>query len=124
MVDAFDKEKIRHHRPASGGLPSRGDHDLNPGTRSDEELVPAAVLVALIEHAHETTILLTRRTENLAHHPGQISFPGGHMEAHDETPEETALRETEEETGLARCHIDIIGRLDDYQTRTGFCVTP
>ncbi|MHA1597389.1 MAG: NUDIX hydrolase [Alphaproteobacteria bacterium] len=124
MSNAFDIEKIRRHRPPVDGDAPRGDHDLNPGTRSDADLVPAAVLVALVEHAHETTVMLTRRTDNLAHHPGQISFPGGHMEAADDSPEETALRETFEETGLARSHIEVIGRLDDYQTRTGFRITP
>jgi len=124
MTYAFDKGKIRRHRPASGGAPGRGDHDLNPGTRLDGPLVPAAVLVPLVEHAGGTTVMLTRRTEHLAHHPGQISFPGGHMDSGDNTPEETALREVEEETGLERRHVEIIGRLDDYQTRTGFCVTP
>lgn len=118
------REIIRRRQPVPGGAPPRGDHDLNPGTRSGEALVPAAVLVALIEREQGTTVLLTRRTEHLAHHPGQISFPGGHMESGDDTPEETALRETEEETGLKPRHVEIIGRLDDYQTRTGFCVTP
>jgi 8-oxo-dGTP pyrophosphatase MutT (NUDIX family) len=102
----------------------RGDHDLNPGTRSVSPLTPAAVLIPLIVHMDKTTVLLTQRTEHLAKHPGQISFPGGHMEDVDGTPEETALRETEEETGLHRRHIDVIGRLDDYETRTGFRVTP
>jgi 8-oxo-dGTP pyrophosphatase MutT (NUDIX family) len=102
----------------------RGHHDLNPGTRSASPLTRAAVLVPLIVHMDRTTVLLTRRTEHLAKHPGQISFPGGHMEDEDGTPEETALRETEEEIGLHRRHIDIVGRLDDYETRTGFRVTP
>lgn len=124
MAYAFDKEIIRRHRPHSNGAPARGDHDLNPGTRTGDPLVPAAVLVALIERASGTTVMLTRRTEHLAHHPGQISFPGGHMDANDDSLEETALREAEEETGLERRHVEIIGRLDDYQTRTGFRVTP
>jgi len=102
----------------------RGDHDLNPGTRCTSALTRAAVLVPLIAHRDSTTVLLTLRTEHLAKHPGQISFPGGHIEDGDDTPEETALRETEEETGLHRRHIDIVGRLDDYETRTGFRVTP
>lgn len=102
----------------------RGDHDLNPGTRSTSPLTRAAVLIPLTVHVDRTSVLLTRRTEHLAKHPGQISFPGGHMEDVDRTPEETALRETEEEIGLHRRHINIIGRLDDYETRTGFKVTP
>ena len=102
----------------------RGDHDLNPGTRSTGPLNRAAVLIPLVLHVTRPTVLLTRRTEHLAKHPGQISFPGGRMEDIDGTSEETALRETEEEIGLHRRHIDIIGRLDDYETRTGFRITP
>jgi 8-oxo-dGTP pyrophosphatase MutT (NUDIX family) len=102
----------------------RGDHDLNPGTRITSTLTRAAVLIPLVVHVDTTSVLLTRRTEHLAKHPGQISFPGGQIEDADGTPEETALRETEEETGLHRRHIDIIGRLDDYETRTRFRVTP
>lgn len=111
-----------HRRSQTEG--SRGDHQLNPGTRPQGELTPAAVLVPLVAHPEITTVLLTRRTDHLSKHPGQVSFPGGHIEKDDGTPEETALRETEEETGLHRRHIDIIGRLDDYETGTGFQVTP
>lgn len=69
-------------------------------------------------------MLLTRRTEYLANHAGQVSFPGGHVEPDDLTPEDAALRETEEEIGLGRRHVTLLGRLDDYVTRTGFMVTP
>ena len=102
----------------------RGDHDLNPGLRAKKPLTPAAVLIGLIEHPTTTNVLLTLRTDHLYNHPGQISFPGGGTEPEDASAEETALRETEEETGLQRHHIDIIGRLDDYETRTGFRITP
>lgn len=102
----------------------RGDHDLNPGSHRKKILTNAALLVPLIILTNKIEILLTRRTNNLAKHAGQISFPGGHVDKIDRTPEETALRETEEETGLKRKHIDIVGRLDDYETRTGFRVTP
>jgi 8-oxo-dGTP pyrophosphatase MutT (NUDIX family) len=102
----------------------RGDHDLNPGTRTGSPLTAAAVLVPLVTYPDTTTVLLTRRTDHLANHPGQVSFPGGHIEPDDTSPEETAIRETEEETGIARSHVEVIGRLDDYETRTGFRVTP
>ena len=101
-----------------------GDHDLNPGIPPPEVLTPAAVLIPVVARGDGVTMLLTQRTNDLAHHPGQISFPGGHVERGDITPEETALRETEEEVGIHRRHIKIIGRLADYWTRTGFSVVP
>ncbi len=102
----------------------RGDHNLNPGLKPMLPLKPAAVLVPLVDRADGMTVLLTRRTSHLVHHAGQISFPGGHIEDHDGGPEETALRETEEEIGLDRRLVRVIGHLDTYVTRTGFVVTP
>jgi len=69
-------------------------------------------------------VLLTRRTDHLRDHAGQISFPGGRAETHDEDAVATALREAEEEVGLARSHVDVIGALPHYTTVTGFIVTP
>ncbi len=103
---------------------SRGDHDLNPGMKPGTELREAAVLVPLVERDQGLTMMLTQRTDHLDHHPGQISFPGGHIEPEDGSAEEAALREAEEEVGLDRRHVKIIGRLDQYITRTGFSVTP
>jgi len=88
---------------------------------------PAAVLVPLVLHEHRKdglTVLFTRRTNHLSHHPGQISFPGGGMEEDDSSPEETAVREAEEEIGLAPERVELIGRLPDYLTGTGFRITP
>ncbi|NQV83409.1 MAG: CoA pyrophosphatase [Rhodospirillales bacterium] len=104
--------------------PIRGDHDLNPGMTQHRTLTPAAVLVGLVDRPSGLSVLLTQRTDHLHHHPGQISFPGGHMDPGDETAEDTALRETEEEVGLHRRHIAPIGRLGEYVTRTGFSITP
>jgi 8-oxo-dGTP pyrophosphatase MutT (NUDIX family) len=104
--------------------PIRGDHDLNPGMTPGRDLTPAAVLVGLVNRPEGLAVLLTQRTDHLHHHPGQISFPGGHMDPCDNTPEDTALRETEEEVGLHRRHIKPIGRLGEYVTRTGFSITP
>jgi 8-oxo-dGTP pyrophosphatase MutT (NUDIX family) len=92
--------------------------------REEQELMPAAVLVPLVERPEGLTVLLTRRTDHLEHHGGQISFPGGHTEAQDSSAIETALREAEEEIGLHRCHVEVVGFLDLYQTITGFLVTP
>lgn len=88
------------------------------------ELTPAAVLVPLIDHQDGLTVLLTRRSAHLYHHGGQISFPGGRIEAGDPTPERAALREAEEEVGLRQDKVSLLGRLDNYITMTRFHVVP
>jgi len=85
---------------------------------------PAAVLVPLVGHDDGLSVLLTRRTQHLAHHAGQVSFPGGRAEAEDTGPVATALRESWEEIGLAPESVEILGLLAPYQTVTGFLVTP
>jgi 8-oxo-dGTP pyrophosphatase MutT (NUDIX family) len=87
--------------------------------------VPAAVLVPLVDRKGGMTVLFTRRTAHLANHAGQISFPGGHIEQKDGGDAvAAALRETEEEVGLARERVELVGRLGTYVTRTGFEVVP
>jgi 8-oxo-dGTP pyrophosphatase MutT (NUDIX family) len=87
--------------------------------------VKAAVLLPVIPRDQSgTTLLFTRRTESLARHSGQVSFPGGRSEADDLTPVETALRETFEETGIAPSFITVAGYLDRYLTGTGFDIQP
>lgn len=124
MALTLDRDWIVQRISNSNKYAERGDHDLNPGFRPDAPLRPAAVLVGLVERAEGLTMLLTRRTDHLEHHPGQVSFPGGHIEHDDENAIAAALRETEEEIGLVPEHIDVLGRLDTYVTRTGFEVTP
>jgi len=114
MVQSLPDDVYAHH----------GDHALNRGMEPIRPLKPAAVLVALVERAEGLTVLFTQRTAHLAHHAGQVSFPGGHIESDDAGPLDTALRETEEEVGLDRRHVEVIGHLDLYVTRTGFVVTP
>jgi 8-oxo-dGTP pyrophosphatase MutT (NUDIX family) len=87
-------------------------------------LTPAAVLFPIVLRDSGATVLLTQRTAHLRDHAGQISFPGGRVELDDLSPTHTALRETEEEIGLAREHIEIIGFLPEYRTGTGFRVIP
>ena len=87
-------------------------------------LVDAAVLVALVPRPEGTSILLTRRTETLNQHPGQVSFPGGRMDAGDTSPVHTALRETWEEVAIRNDLIEPLGYLDPYHTITGFRVLP
>jgi 8-oxo-dGTP pyrophosphatase MutT (NUDIX family) len=83
----------------------------------------AAVLIPVVLHG-ELTVLFTQRTAHLKSHAGQVSFPGGRAEPGDASAEYTALREAEEEIGLRRERVEVLGRLPDYRTRTGFRVTP
>jgi len=92
--------------------------------RAQAAVTPAAVLVPIITHAEGLTVLFTRRTVQLKAHSGQVSFPGGRAEPGDAGPEHTALRETEEEIGLPAARVEVLARLPDYLTRTGFRVTP
>ena len=93
------------------------------GEASRQPLEPAAVLLLVVNHP-EPTVVLTQRTSHLAHHAGQIAFPGGRREGSDDTPERTALREAEEEIGLEGARVELLGRLPEYRTSTGFAVTP
>jgi 8-oxo-dGTP pyrophosphatase MutT (NUDIX family) len=102
----------------------RGDHDLNPSLQPPPVLRPAAVLVPIVLRSAEPTVLLTRRSPNLADHAGQISFPGGRLEPEDPDAVAAALREAAEEIGLPRQQVDVVGRIDTYQTRTGYEITP
>jgi len=87
-------------------------------------LKAAAVLVPLIERPAGMTVLLTRRTEYMGSHSGQISFPGGRVEQSDAAPVHTALRESEEEIGLAPERVEVLGRLANYVVGTGYRITP
>lgn len=97
------------------------EHLLRQTTTSP---VPASVLLPIVMRDHGLTLLLTQRTAHLTDHGGQVSFPGGRAESADATAIETALRETEEEVGLDRRHVEVIGTLPDYFTGTGYQVTP
>ena len=106
----------------------RSSPGLIGGDVLDEEamahgVTPAAVLVAVVDRP-EPTVILTLRPETMRKHPGQVSFPGGRIETGDEGPIDAALREAEEEIGLARARVEIIGVADPYLTVTGFEVTP
>lgn len=103
--------------------PLAGQFILEDGA-DDAFLTPAAVLFPIVLREDGHTVLLTQRTAHLRDHAGQISFPGGRVEASDQSTLQTALRETEEEIGLAREHIEPIGYLPEYRTGTGFRVTP
>lgn len=124
MSGIFDSDRLRAALAAPAAGPGRGDHDLNPGMELSERRRQAAVLIPVVERDGGLTLLFTRRSEDLPVHPGQISFPGGRAEDEDSGPADTALRETEEEIGVGRRHIEIVGQLDLYRTRTGFEITP
>jgi len=89
-----------------------------------DPLIPAAVLVGLVARPGGWEVLLTRRTEQLRDHPGQISFPGGRLESGDEGPVAAALREAREEVGIETAFIDVLGHLPPHAVVTGFAVCP
>ena len=102
----------------------RGDFQTDPSLPVRKDVRPAAVLVPLVDHPGGLSVLLTLRNAALQRHAGQVAFPGGRMDKEDTTVSSTALRETEEEIGLPPSAIEIVGRLDDYITGTGFIVAP
>jgi len=90
----------------------------------ERDNIRAAVLVPLIERSDGWSVVLTLRSADLADHAGQISLPGGRIDPEDADAHAAALREAEEEIGLARDYVEIAGRLDTWLTGTGFDVTP
>jgi 8-oxo-dGTP pyrophosphatase MutT (NUDIX family) len=105
--------------------PHRGDYDLNPETKPTDarQLTPAAVLLPIIAR-DVPTILFTQRTDTLSKHAGQVSFPGGRADADDVSLVQTALRETQEETGIDPSFVTVAGFLDTYETGTGYAILP
>ena len=131
-AEFFDRARARLRFDVPAGLvdstiiPKSGDH----GTDRMLEIVareqpvrPAAVLIPVVDHP-EPTVLLTQRAAHLNEHAGQISFPGGKIDATDASPLNAALREAEEEIGLKRDFIDPVGYLDLYATGFGFRILP
>lgn len=117
---SVDLERLRESLLSEPGADDFVQEDGGEGL----PLTPAAVLFPIVLRDHGQTVLLTQRTAHLRDHAGQISFPGGRVEAEDASPLHTALRETEEEIGLSREHVEILGYLPEYRTGTGFRVTP
>lgn len=88
------------------------------------EATPAAILILVYDRYGEAHLLFTERTQQVEHHKGQISFPGGARDDGDDSLETTALRETAEEIGVSPEDVEIVGQLDDMLTISNFCVTP
>ena len=126
------EEIVRRVRERSGRLasglpvptaPIGSDFSLSGVVPAPEIWKPAAVLVPLVNRADGVTVLLTQRTADMPSHAGQIAFPGGRR-ATGEDAIAAALRETEEEVGIARTFVDVVGAVDLYRTGTGFEITP
>ena len=101
------------------------DNDLmeNEVVRT-ENLTEAAVLIPIVERKNGLKVILTKRSNNLKQHPGQVSFPGGKSEKTDKSLVATALRETKEEIGINNKNVEILGQLSKHVTITGFKITP
>lgn len=110
-------ERLRAALEAGKGASGHDDYPL------DDERMDAGVLVAITDRP-EPGVLLTLRHEHLRRHPGQIAFPGGRADPEDATIVETALREAEEEIGLPRAKVAVVGVSDSYHTGSGFDITP
>lgn len=116
-------EELRR-RFAGAVLPSEslyGDEGTRPGR---EALTPASVLIPIVARRPDLTVIFTQRAAHLKDHSGQVSFPGGRVQAGDPSAESTALREAREEIGLDPAHVELLGRMPEYLTRTGFRITP
>ena len=120
QLDATELRRrlARAAAPAAAVYGDDGTGGEQPGA------TPAAVLVPIIAHPEGFSVLFTRRTAQLKAHSGQVSFPGGRAEPGDASPRHTALREAQEEIGLPPARVEVLGQLPEYQTRTGFRVTP
>lgn len=112
------KERLKRTPPAFSVY---GDDDSG---RASVAVTPAAVLVPIVERPAGLSVIFTQRTSHLKAHSGQVSFPGGRAEPGDPTPEFTALREAQEEIGLPMERVEVLARMPEYMTRTGFRVTP
>lgn len=104
-----------------------GDHSFNPDhprVTGPRMLRDAAVLIPVVDHGDEASVILTKRAETLTSHSGQVAFPGGRIDPTDASPEAAALREAQEEIGLDPDHVEIIGRMPDYVSGSGYRIAP
>ena len=126
----MENHKSRHITNIKSNLLKYGscssDFDLNPDMNLDQKFnfLEASVLIPILTFKKDLEILLTKRSNNLKNHPGQIAFPGGKKDQIDSSPIETALRETQEEVGLNPKNVEIIASLPSHRTATGFVIKP
>ena len=132
-AEFFDRARARLRFDIPAGLtdssliPASGDQGTDRMLEiiaREQPIRPAAVLIPVVDHPQQPTVLLTQRSAHLNDHAGQISFPGGKIDATDASPLDAALREAEEEVGLKRDFIEPIGYLDLYGTAFGFRILP
>jgi 8-oxo-dGTP pyrophosphatase MutT (NUDIX family) len=124
---SIDDFRLRAAREWATHEEGYGDHTLNPEMREmilRKELRDAAVLIPVVDRAEEATVILTQRAEKLRSHSGQVAFPGGRIDPTDVSAEHAALRETYEEIGLPAASIEVIGRMPDYVTGSGYRIVP
>ena len=119
----LDLDALRRHF-ATAPLPEASVYGDDGAREENPELLPASVLVPIVERAGGLQLLLTQRATHLKLHSGQVSFPGGRADEGDTGPEATALREAQEEIGLDPARVELLGRLPEYRTGTGYCITP
>ena len=126
----MENHKSRHITNIKSNLVKYGscssDFDLNPDMDLDQKFnfLEASVLIPILTFKKDLEILLTKRSNSLKNHPGQIAFPGGKKDQSDSSPIETALRETQEEVGLNPKNVEIIASLPSHKTATGFVIKP
>lgn len=104
-----------------------GDHSFNPGhprVSGPRQFRDAAVLIPVVDRGPEASVILTKRAESLTSHSGQVAFPGGRVDPSDSSPEAAALREAMEEIGLDAGHIEVVGRMPDYLSASGYRISP
>lgn len=126
---ALAQSRLRPEPPQPGDVIARprGDHDHQPHPvppPDEMAAVPAAVLIGIVPRPEGPTVILTQRAATLRSHSSQVAFPGGRVDAVDGSPVVTALREAEEEIGLPRDRVRMLGFLDAYLTGTGYRIVP
>jgi len=126
-ITADELRRLAARRLQTPGAEAQGDHIHSPGHHEfvlSRAVRPAAVLIPVVDRPHELSVILTKRLDNLRSHSGQVAFPGGKIDASDADAAAAALREANEEIALDPSLAEIIGRLPDYHTGSGYRIAP